>query len=83
MKRAKRIAHKFKVNGLMVRMVREHKGISQVELARMTKLNPRVLWTIETGRVRDPGISTVGVLAEALGLRFEQLILKVPDVPTS
>lgn len=50
-----------------VRVLREDIGISQSELARRVERSPGYVCDIEHGR-RRPNLTTVAVLAEALGV---------------
>jgi transcriptional regulator with XRE-family HTH domain len=72
-------ARQFKFNGLMVRMLREHMGLSTTELANRTGLSTANILSIEAGKNRDPRLSTMCALAQALGVEVQQLIFEVPQ----
>ena len=72
-------ARQFKFNGLMVKMLRRQTGIGYRELAKRTGLTPRQILLIESGRARDPRLSTMCAVAQALRIPVEQLIFEVPQ----
>ena len=74
-------AREFKSNGLMVKMLRKQMGISYRELAKRTGRTERQVLLIESGRTRDPRLSTMCALSQALGVEVQQLIFKVPSTP--
>ena len=74
-------AREFKFNGLMVKMLRKQMGIGYRELAKRTGLTERQVLLIESGRTRDPRLSTMCALSQALGVEVQQLIFKVPSTP--
>lgn len=71
-------AREFKFNGLMVKMLRKQMGIGYRELAKRSGLTERQILLIESGRIRDPRLSTMCALAQTLHIPVEQLIFKVP-----
>ncbi len=71
-------AREFKFNGLMVKMLRKQMGISYRELAKRSGLEPRHVLLIESGKIRDPRLSTMCALSQALSIEVQQLIFKVP-----
>ena len=71
-------AREFKFNGLMVKMLRKQMGINSRELAERSGLAPRHVLLIESGKIRDPRLSTMCALSQALGIEVQQLIFKVP-----
>jgi transcriptional regulator with XRE-family HTH domain len=72
-------ARQFKFNGLMVHMLRERMGLSANELADRTGLSAKNILLIETGKTRDPRLSTMCALAQALGVEIQHLIFEVPQ----
>lgn len=74
-------AREFKFNGLMVKMLRRQMGIGYRELAKRSGLTERQILLIESGRTRDPRLSTMCALSQALGIEVQQLIFKVPSTP--
>lgn len=69
----------FKFNGLMVKMLRNHMKLSSSQLASQTGLTSRQIRLVESGKVRDPRLSTMCALAQALGVEVQQLIFEVPQ----
>ena len=72
-------ARQFKFNGLMVKMLRRQMGIGYRELAKRTGLTERQILLIESGRTRDPRLSTMCAIAKGLSIPVEQLIFEVPQ----
>jgi len=72
-------ARQFKFNGLMVKMLRRQMGIGYRELAKRSGLTERQILLVESGRTRDPRLSTMAALAQALHIPVEQLIFEVPQ----
>lgn len=72
----RRLTHKL--NGLMVKMLREQMKMSPDELASLTGLSLRTLYNIEHGRTPNPRLATIATLSQALGVEIQQLIFKVP-----
>ena len=72
-------ARQFKFNGLMVKMLRRQTGISCRELAERTGLTPSQIRLVESGRTRDPRLSTMCAIAQELNIPVEQLIFEVPQ----
>ena len=71
-------ARQFKFNGLMVKMLRLQMGIGYRELAKRTGLTPCQILLLESGRTRDPRLSTMCAIAQELNIPVEQLIFEVP-----
>ena len=69
----------FKFNGLMVKMLRNHMKLSSSQLAIQTGLTSRQIRLVESGKVRDPRLSTMCALAHALEVEVQQLIFEVPQ----
>ena len=72
-------ARQFKLNGLMVRMLRKHMKLRPCDLARLTGLNVRAIYDIEHGRSPNPRLATMAALAQALRIPVGQLIFEVPQ----
>jgi transcriptional regulator with XRE-family HTH domain len=58
--------------GELLAIARECKGWSQRELERKTGVSNALICQIETGKIKDPGFSTVVRLVEALGINMER-----------
>ena len=71
-------ARQFKFNGLMVKMVRREMGIGYREFAKRIGMEPRHILLIESGKIRDPRLSTMCAIAQGLNLPVQQLIFEVP-----
>lgn len=71
--------HKFKVNGLMIKMVRKHKKISRKQLVKMSGVCIKTIGNIECNRIKKPTINVIANLADALDLTLDQVVLKVPQ----
>lgn len=56
-----------------IRFYREKAGLSQDGLARSTALTTNTIGNIETGRVPNPSIDTVGRIADALDISIDDL----------
>ena len=69
----------FKFNGLMVKMLRNQMKLSSSQLASRTGLTSRQIRLVESGKVRDPRLSTMCALAHALEVEVQQLIFEVPQ----
>lgn len=62
---------------VVLRRIREKRGMSQQELAQRAKVPQQTISMIESGQRPDPRIGTLGRLADALGCTV--LDLWVPD----
>ena len=72
-------ARQFKLNGLMVRMLREQMKLRPRDLAQITGLTVRAIYNIEHGRSPNPRLATMAALAQALHIPVGQLIFEVPQ----
>ncbi|BAB67183.1 helix-turn-helix domain-containing protein [Sulfurisphaera tokodaii] len=59
--------------GKRITEIREKKGISVTQLAKMAGISKSTLWEIENGKI-SPNISTLWSIANALGVTFGELI---------
>jgi transcriptional regulator with XRE-family HTH domain len=59
--------------GNLIKQARSKRKISQTQLAEAVGKDRQYLYKIESGKV-TPNISTIAILADALGLSLEQLI---------
>ena len=64
----------------MLKAVRALRGITQEELARRAKVSRQLIASIEAGRHRDPRLSTLMRIADALDLNVEDLIRLMRDL---
>lgn len=67
-----------KLNGLLVKMLREQMKYNISEFAVIAGISRKALWNIENGRTPNPRLATLGALSQALGVDVSQLIFKVP-----
>jgi transcriptional regulator with XRE-family HTH domain len=64
-----------------VRMLRKERGLTQEEVARRAGLTLNSYGGIERGHVRDPHLSSLGAIAQALGVPIEALVSEELAVP--
>jgi transcriptional regulator with XRE-family HTH domain len=64
----------FKRIGTVLKSLRESKGLSQLELAKRSKVPQGYLSELEAGRKRNPGIETLRKIAKALGVPVAELL---------
>lgn len=53
---------------------RDKRGLSQAELAKLARVRQPTISDIETGKMTDPGVATLGKLAKALRVRVSTLV---------
>jgi transcriptional regulator with XRE-family HTH domain len=58
--------------GELIAVAREVRGWSQRDLERETGVSNALICQIETGKIKDPGFSTVVRLVKALGISMER-----------
>lgn len=58
--------------GEILALARELRGISQRDLEQVSGVSNALISQIETGKVKDPGFSTIVRLAHALGVPIER-----------
>ena len=63
-----------KTIGQRVRAAREHRGISQAELARRLKASVNAINMLEQGTIWDPRASRIIGLAQVLGVSADYLL---------
>jgi len=64
---------------VLLKRVRESKGLSQNELARITKMSPQNIQKIEQGLSKSITYETLDRLCSALGCQPGQLLEWVPE----
>lgn len=62
-----------KLVGKSIREERERQNLSQTELAEAVGKDRQYLYKIESGKV-TPNVSTIAILAEALGVSLNELL---------
>ena len=60
--------------GTMLKRVRKEKGLSQLELAKRSRVAQGYISELEAGREKNPGIETLRKLAKALGVPLAELL---------
>lgn len=60
--------------GKRLRSIRERRGLTQREAARLASMSPQQLWDIESGRVCNPSLRTLARLARAYGVGVDELV---------
>jgi len=59
--------------GRKIKQIREYKGLTQKELAKLSGVKYTTLTKLETGVIVDPKLSQITKLLAALEITFEQL----------
>lgn len=67
--------------GTRIKEIRESKNISLYELSRITGISNCHLWRMENNKRKDPAISTVVKVANALDVSVEDIIGQYRDEP--
>lgn len=62
-----------------IREVREERGMSQSELARLSGISRQVIWKIETDEETNTTTKTLGAIAKALEVPMNDLIFTASD----
>ena len=57
-----------------IRKLRQKKGLSQEKLARLADISTATLVKIEAGIAKEPTITTVTKIADALGVSIDELV---------
>ena len=57
-----------------IRRIRKKKGLSQEKLARSADISNNTLVKIEMGMAKEPTITTVRKIADALGVTIDELV---------
>lgn len=70
------LPYNSKITGLVIRMLREKRGVSQEVLSGFAGIARSHLTMIETG-VKNPNVDTLWRIADALDMPLSQLILLV------
>ena len=60
--------------GLMLKRIREGKGMTQLELARRAHVAQGYLSELEVGQKKNPGIETLRKIAKALSVPVTELL---------
>lgn len=61
---------------IILRKLRESKGLSQLQLSVMSKVPQQTISSIESGARKNPGIDTLLQIAKALGCTVDDLLEK-------
>ena len=60
--------------GELIGIARECKGLTLRDLEKQSGVSNALISQIETGKIKDPGFSTVIAIAEALGLGWDRVV---------
>ena len=64
------------LNGIKIRELRNLKGYTTLDLSKFTKISKSYLEELERGDKNNPSFSKVVYIADALGVKVDDLILK-------
>ena len=64
------------LNGLKVRELRNKKGYTALDVANLTKISKSYIEELERGTKHNPAFNKVVLLAETLGAKVDELILR-------
>ncbi len=64
------------LNGLKVRELRNTKGYTTLDIARLTRISKSYIEELERGTKHNPAFNKVVSLAEALNVKVDELILR-------
>ncbi|MDD2446890.1 MAG: helix-turn-helix transcriptional regulator [Tissierellia bacterium] len=64
------------LNGIKIRELRNSKGYTTLDLSKFTKISKSYLEELERGDKKNPSFSKVVYIADALGVKVDDLILK-------
>lgn len=64
------------LNGIKIRELRNSKGYTTLDLSKFTKISKSYLEELERGDKNNPSFSKVVYIADALGVKVDDLILK-------
>jgi transcriptional regulator with XRE-family HTH domain len=67
--------------GGRLKKLREEAGLTQRELAERAEVSLSIVFQIEQGAKKDPRISTLVALAEALGVSVDELVGRETEPP--
>lgn len=68
----------FRLNSIMVKMLRKQMRMTQQSLADKTGMSIRTIYEIENGLSPNPRLTTIGALCQALEVEIGQLIFTEP-----
>jgi transcriptional regulator with XRE-family HTH domain len=58
---------------MTIKEIREEKGITQIELAKLCGVQQATISDIERGKIKSPSVETAQRIARALGVTLENL----------
>lgn len=64
------------LDGVKIRELRNNKGYTSLDLSKHTKISKSYLEELERGDKSNPSFSKVVYIADALGVKVDDLILK-------
>ncbi len=65
------------LNGLKVRELRNDKGYTALDVANLTKISKSYIEELERGSKHNPAFNKVVLLADVLGVKVDDLILRI------
>lgn len=65
------------LNGLKIRELRTRKGYTTLDLSRFAKISKSYLEELERGDKKNPSLNKVVYIANALGVKVDELILNI------
>ena len=65
------------LNGLKIREIRNMKGYTTLDIANFTHISKSYIEELERGTKQNPSFNKVVSLAEVLGVKIDELILRV------
>ena len=64
------------LNGLKVRKLRNSKGYTTLDISKFTQISKSYIEELERGAKQNPAFNKVVILAEVLGVKVDDLILR-------
>ncbi|MBU5424876.1 helix-turn-helix domain-containing protein [Tissierella pigra] len=64
------------LNGSKVRELRNSKGYTTLDISNFTHISKSYIEELERGTKRNPAFNKVVLLAEALGVKIDELVLR-------
>lgn len=65
------------LNGLKVRELRSNKGYTTLDMSKFTHISKSYIEELERGAKQNPAFNKVVALADVLGVKVDDLILRV------
>lgn len=65
------------LNGLKVRELRNNKGYTTLDMSKFTRISKSYIEELERGTKQNPAFNKVVALADVLGVKVDDLILRI------